>query len=158
MTERLSSGSSRLDAVLGGGLPTGDASQLGGARYLDESNPPGIQKRDDLVQTVARRVGSDDRECHLVLLDPFPNPFDADHGAPPAEPEPNQPQEPAVYGVVHSYSAPPLFGECTSASAGASSVVSSSRSDMMRSASSGAMPARRRKSSRSRSMMSLSVR
>ena len=29
-----------------------DASKLGGARYLYESNPPGIQQRDHLVQTV----------------------------------------------------------------------------------------------------------
>ena len=72
--------------------------------------------------------------------------------------EPNEAEQPRAIRVRqhHSAAGPPFDPSLPSVAE--SSVVSSSSSEMMRSASSGAMPARRRKSSRSRSMMSFSVR
>src|SRR5689334_2154461 len=140
------------------GLTSSRGAELGGTGYLYESNPPGIQQRDHLLETVARRIGGDDGERHFVLLDVLPHLLDADDRAASAHPKTDEPKQPAPGRGVQSHSLAPRFADCTSPSDCVSSVVSSSSSAMMRSASSGAMPARRRKSSRSRSMMSLSVR
>src|SRR4051794_38763476 len=146
------------DANHRGGFASDHSAELGGTWHFYESNPPGIEKRDHLVEAVTRRVHRDDRVRHLVLLRAFAHLLHSDHRSSSAHSEADEPQQPAMHLGTERHSAPPRLPVCTSPSAGASSVVSSSRSEMMRSASSGAMPARRRKSSRSRSMMSFSVR
>src|SRR4029079_18791081 len=64
-----------------GGLTSDRGAELGGAGYLYESNPPGIQQRDHLVQTMTRRGGGDYRVRHLVLLHVLSHPLDADDRA-----------------------------------------------------------------------------
>src|SRR5438128_1889139 len=69
------------------GFPPNHTAKLGGTWYLNESNSPGIQKRDHLVQTMARRVHRDDRERHLVLLRTFTNLFHSHDRTPTAHAE-----------------------------------------------------------------------
>src|SRR5829696_7546978 len=105
------------DANDGGGLASRHSSEFGGARYLYESNPPGIQKRDHLVQTVVRGVGRHDRERHLVLLDRFTNTLHSYKGTAPADPEPDKPKEPRARRRIQHHSLAPPFAEWTSPSA-----------------------------------------
>src|SRR5689334_12239812 len=81
------------DADDGRGLTSNRGAELGGAGYLYESNPPGIQQRDHLVQTVARRIGGDDRVRHLVLLDVLPHLLDADDRAASPNSETYEPKQ-----------------------------------------------------------------
>src|SRR4249919_3026051 len=78
------------------GLTPCRAAELGGAWYFYESNPPGIQQRDHLLQTVARRVGGDDGVCHLVLLHVLTHLLDANDRAAPAHTETNEAEQSAA--------------------------------------------------------------
>ena len=116
---------------------------------------PSAKQRHDLVQAVPCRVGRNHRQLQHATLRRLAHPIDARDCQTCAHPEAHQAEDPLGRrglrhaGVPSGFSAP---------SVPPSSVVSSSISAMMRSASSGAMPGSRRRSSRSRSMMSFSVR
>jgi len=127
-------------------------------RYFDKGNSPSFEQRYDLVQTIRRCVARYNRTLQRVSPRRFTYLFHSDNGSATADAEPQQTKDPS--GEIRLAGHAAVFPSPSEApwSPPPSSVVSSSIRAMMRSASSGAMPARRRKSSRSRSMMSFSVR
>src|SRR5690349_20067267 len=104
------------DADDGRGLTSRHGAELGGAGYLYESNPPGIQQRDHLVQTMARRVGGDDRVRHLVLLDVLPYLLDADDRAATTYPQADKAKQPTTDSGVQRHSLAPRLTDCTAPS------------------------------------------
>src|SRR5262245_45875832 len=92
------------DADDGRGLTSDRGAELGGAGYLYESNPPGIQQRDHLLQTVTRCVGGDHRVGHLVLLDVLPHLLDAHYRAASAHPQTHEAKQTATGRGVQRHS------------------------------------------------------
>jgi len=72
------------------------AAQLGGTRYFYESNPPGIQKRDHLIEAVPRRVHRDDGVGDFVLLRLLPYLLHPDNRSTATHTEADEPEQPAA--------------------------------------------------------------
>lgn len=135
---------------------------------LNELNTPCPEQRHDLLQTIRRRVGRDDGEFETALSRGGAHLLDANDDVPRADAKSDQTKEPFSDAALHECQRAqavdpnsPASDERSPAAAPSSdvsSVVNSSMIAMIRSASAGAMPGSFSKSSRSRSMMSFSVR
>src|SRR5262249_20788672 len=149
------------DANDGRLIPADGGAKRRCGRYFHKVNSPSLQQRHDLVSAVGRGVACYHGENQRVSPRRFTYLFDSYHCPTTAHAESQQTENPrgdlGIRGHVAPFPSPPVPPASSardSWSALASSVVSSSMSAMMRSASSGAMPGSLRKSSRSRSMMS----
>src|SRR5687767_4764272 len=118
------------------------------------------EHRNDLLQAVVRRIERDHGILQLATERGASHLLHSDDGEPSARAESHQRERAAPLGALdlHAPAPSPAAASVRPASSLPPSSVSSSMIAITRSASAGAMPGRRRKSSRSRSMMSFSVR
>src|SRR5262245_4146333 len=81
-------------------LTTNRGTELGRRWHFYKPNPPSIQQRDDLVQTVRRCIRRNDGECELVRLCRFTHLLDADHRPSAPHTQSEESKDALPHGVI----------------------------------------------------------
>jgi hypothetical protein len=128
--------------------------QLFRGQYFEDHDALCLQQREHFLPTVPRRVMRHQRQTNRCFPHLGTHLLHADHDQPTAHAQTDQRSKLPPLRFIDQAALPPV----APVSSPPSSTVSSSRMPMIRSASAGAMPGSLRKSARSRSIISLSVR